>query len=260
MPLYRENAERSNIKTVLHGSINNPPILFLNHDYDYENEGSVWQQLVSDSRFGSAIASAIDKEDVNNTLYFGRYTLDGFTKETFDPEASNRLLDAVGMTKRDPDGFRTDPNGDRFELTITTAEISPDFLGLGELLKNYFESVGIRTTLDVIGNSLFGQRMNGNELMATIHWSDEPIWAPGISEDYWPGFKGHWAPMSEMYFNTKRRIWTETLRPTCKSSSTYTWLGRSFHPQSEAGGSTLRRPRANGFRKHYVTIWAPWAE
>ena len=99
MPLYRDNAERSNIRTVLHGSINNPPILFLNHDYDYETEGSVWQQLVSDPRFGSAIASAIDKEDVNNTLYFGHYTLDGFTKETFDPEASNRLLDEIGMIK-----------------------------------------------------------------------------------------------------------------------------------------------------------------
>jgi AcrR family transcriptional regulator len=34
------------------------------------------------------------------------------------------LLDEVGMTERDADGFRTDPNGDRFELTITTAEIS----------------------------------------------------------------------------------------------------------------------------------------
>ena len=131
MPLYRENAERSNIKTVLHGSINNPPILFLNHDFDYETEGSVWQQLISDPRFGSAIASAIDKEDVNNTLYFGRYTLDGFTKETFDPEASNALLDEIGMTERDGDGFRTDPNGNPFELTITTAEVSPDFLGLG---------------------------------------------------------------------------------------------------------------------------------
>lgn len=253
MPLYRENAEHSNIKTVLHGSINNPPILFLNHDYDYENEGSVWQQLVSDPRFGSAIASAIDKEDVNNTLYFGHYTLNGFTKETFDPEASNRLLDAVGMTGRDADGFRTDPNGNRFELTITTAEVSPDFLGLGELLKNYFENVGIRTTLDVIGSSLFGQRMNGNELMATIHWSDEPIWAPGISEDYWPGFKGHWAPMSEMYFNTNGESGRQP--PPYLQEFFDLHVARKVVPPQSKVGEALYADLVHWFSQHYVTIW-----
>ena len=113
------------------------------------------------------------------------------------------------MTERDADGFRTDPNGDRFELTITTAEISPDFLGLAELLKVYFENVGIRTTIDLIGNDLFGQRMDANELMATIHWSDEPIWGPGISEDYWPDFKGNWAPMSARYFTTNGEVGRE---------------------------------------------------
>ena len=253
MPLYRENAERSNIRTVLHGSINNPPILFLNHDYDYETEGSVWQQLVSDPRFGSAIASAIDKEDVNNTLYFGHYTLDGFTKETFDPETSNRLLDEIGMIEHDADGFRTAPNGNRFELTITTAEVSPDFLGLGELLKSYFENVGIRTTLDVIGSSLFGQRMNGNELMATIHWSDEPIWAPGISEDYWPGFKGHWAPMSEMYFNTNGESGRKP-PPYLQEFFDLHVARKVVPPQSEAG-EALYADLVDWFSQHYVTIW-----
>ena len=253
MPFYRENAERSNIKTVLHGSINNPPILFLNHDFDYETEGSVWQQLISDPRFGSAIASAIDKEDVNDTLYFGHYTLDGFTKETFDPKASNRLLDEIGMTERDVDGFRTDPNGNRFELTITTAEVSPDFLGLGELLKSYFENVGIRTTLDVIGNSLFGQRMNGNELMATIHWSDEPIWAPGISEDYWPGFKGHWAPMSEMYFNTNGESGRKP--PPYLQEFFDLHIARKVVPPQSEVGEALYADLVDWFAQHYVTIW-----
>ena len=253
MPFYRENAERSNIKTVLHGSINNPPILFLNHDFDYETEGSVWQQLISDPRFGSAIASAIDKEDVNDTLYFGHYTLDGFTKETFDPKASNRLLDEIGMTERDVDGFRTDPNGNRFELTITTAEVSPDFLGLGELLKSYFENVGIRTTLDVIGNSLFGQRMNGNELMATIHWSDEPIWAPGISEDYWPGFKGHWAPMSEMYFNTNGESGRKP--PPYLQEFFDLHIARKVVPPQSEIGEALYADLVDWFSQHYVTIW-----
>lgn len=253
MPLYRDHAVRSNIKTVLHGSINNPPILFLNHDFDYETEGSMWQQLVSDPRFGSAIASAIDKEDVNNTLYFGHYTLDGFTKETFDLNAANRLLDEIGMDRRDAAGFRTDLNGNRFELTITTAEISPDFLSLGELLRNYFENVGIRTTLDVIGSSLFSQRMNGNELMATIHWSDEPIWASGISEDYWPGFKGHWAPMSGLYFDTNGESGRKP--PPYLQEFFDLHIARKVVPPQSEVGEALYADLVRWFSEHYVTIW-----
>jgi peptide/nickel transport system substrate-binding protein len=253
MPLYRENAERSNIRTILHGSINNPPILFLNHDFDYENEGSAWQQLVSDPRFGSALASAIDKEDVNQNLYFGLYTLDGFTKENFDAASSNQLLDELGMTGRDADGFRTDPNGGRFELIITTAQISPDFLGLGELLKVYFENVGIRTTLDVIGSDLFNQRMDGNELMSTIHWSDEPIWGPGISEDYLPGAKGRWAPMSARYFNTNGASGRKP--PAYLQEFFDLHVARKAVPPGTPEGQARYAAMVDWFSRHYATIW-----
>ena len=253
MPLYRENAERSNIQTVLHGSINNPPILFLNHDFDYETEGSVWQQLVSDPRFGSALASAIDKEDVNQNLYFGLYTLDGLTKESYDPDAANQLLDDLGMSERDADGLRTDPNGDPFELTITTASISPDFLSLGELLEVYFENVGIRTTFDVIGNDLFGQRMDANELMATIHWSDEPIWGPGISEDYHPSAKGNWAPMSYLYFTSSGASGRQP--PAYLQDFFDLHVGRKAVPPQTTEGEALYAELEEWFADNYVTIW-----
>ena len=253
MPLYTENAERSNIKTVLHGSINNPPILFLNHDFDYETEGSVWQQLVSDPSFGSGLAYAIDKEDVNNNLYFGLYTLDGFTKESYDPAMANQLLDEIGMGERDADGFRTDPNGDRFELVITTAEISPDFLGLGELLKAYFEDVGVRTGLDLISNDLFSQRMGGNELMSTIHWSDEPIWGSGISEDYGPAHKGQWAPASEQYFVTNGESGREP--PAYLQEYFDLHTSRKVVPPQSPEGEVLYAELVDWFANHYATIW-----
>ena len=253
MPLYRLNAERANIKTVLHGSINNPPILFLNHDFDYQTADSVWQRLVTDPRFGSAIACAIDKEDVNNTLYFGLYTLDGYTKENYDPQTANTLLDQIGMDKLDTNRFRTDPDGNRFELRITTAAISPDFLALGELLKAYFEQVGLRTTLDVIGSQLFGQRMNANQLMATIHWSDEPIWGPGISEDYWPSSKGNWAPMSEQYFATNGDSGRHP--PDYLQKFFDLHVARKVVPPQSPEGEALFADLVNWFSHHYATIW-----
>ncbi len=253
LPLYVKNAARSNIATILNGSINNPPLLFLNHDFDYKTEGSIWQSLVSDPRFGSALAHAIDKTDVNNNLYFGMYALDGITKENFDPDASNAQLDEIGMSARDADGFRLDPKGNPFELIITTAEISPDVRGLGELLKQYFEAVGIRTTLDIIGAPLFTERMTANELMATIHWSDEPIWGPGISEDYQPASKGKWAPESHRYFVTSGEAGRKP--PPYLQEFFDLHVARKAVPPMTPKGEELFAELMQWFSEHYATIW-----
>jgi peptide/nickel transport system substrate-binding protein len=253
MPLYTENAEASNVCSVLTGSINNPPLLFLNHDFEYDVEGSVWQQLVTDPRFGSALAYAIDKDDVNENLYFGLFDTNGLTKESYDPDAANALLDELGMSGRDGEGFRTNPNGERFELMITTASIQPDFVPLGELLKTYFEAVGIRTTFDVIEGDLFDERMNANELMATIHWSDGPIWASGISQDYTPQNKGHWAPMSYQYWVSNGASGRQP--PAYIQEFFDLHVARKVVPPGTPEGQAAWAEVENWFATNYATIW-----
>ncbi len=78
------------------------PLLYINHDYDYENSDSQWQVLVQDSerRFGRAVALAIDKHDINESLYFGRYHMDDLvTPIDYDPELANQLLDPSGISQ-----------------------------------------------------------------------------------------------------------------------------------------------------------------
>ncbi len=253
MPLYTQNADSAHIKTVLTGSINNPSLLFLNHDFEYDKDGSAWQKLVSDPRFGSALAYAIDKDDVNKNLYFGLYDTDGITKETYDVDKSNALLDEIGMSKRDSDNFRTDPNGERFEFVITTAEIQPDFVGLGELLKGYFDAVGIRTTLNVVADDLFSQRMTANQTMATIHWSDGPMWAPMISIDYVPYWKGTWAPMSGQYWLSNGASGRKP--PAYIQEFFDIHVARFAVPPGSSEGKAAYAKLEEWFASHYATIW-----
>ncbi|CAI8029763.1 hypothetical protein GBAR_LOCUS16879 [Geodia barretti] len=172
--------EYDGIATVLHGSINNPPVLFLNQDFEYDKEGSAWQTLMNDKRFGKALALSVDKDDVNDNVYFGMYKLDTITDLA----------------------IRFGPDGNPFTLDIITANVSPDFLLVGELFKQYFEEIGVRTSFTVLGSQIWSQRQANNEHMATVHWSDRPIWAPGISEDFGPYAKGDWAQQSYLYYNT----------------------------------------------------------
>ena len=86
LPIYLENADKG-IATVLHGSINNPPVLFLNQDFEYDDPDSQWQMLMNDKRFGKALALSVDKDDVNDNVYFGQYKLDTITDRDVRPRS-----------------------------------------------------------------------------------------------------------------------------------------------------------------------------
>ena len=48
MPTYIQNAERGGYNVVMTGSINGPPTLYVNQDWDYENPDSQWQKMIQD--------------------------------------------------------------------------------------------------------------------------------------------------------------------------------------------------------------------
>ena len=85
-----------------------------------------WRKLMRDVRFRRALSLAIDREEMNEVVYIGlakpsnntimeRSTL--FKPEyaskwaQYDPKLANKLLDEVGLTKRDGQGFRLLPDG-----------------------------------------------------------------------------------------------------------------------------------------------------
>ena len=252
LPIYLQNADKG-IATVLHGSINNPPVLFLNQDFEYDVEGSAWQMLMNDKRFGKALALAVDKDDVNENVYFGQYKLDTITDREYDPAQSNQLLDAAGMDKRDGDGFRLGPDGNPFTLDMITANISPDFLLVGELFKQYFEEVGVRSSFTVLGSQIWGQRMAANEHMATVHWSDRPIWAPGISEDFGPYAKGDWALQSWNYYQSDGE--TGRKPPPYMEEYIDLWEAWKVYPPQSPQGEAAFADLMDWFSRNYVSIW-----
>jgi len=108
------------------------------------------------------------------------------------------------MEKIDSEGYRFTPDGQKFELAITQTIFGgdPDLIPTAELLKGYFEAVGIRTSVKVIQEQLWHQLADANKIMACIHWADEPMWPGGISRDYQPSAKGKWATQSWIYWNS----------------------------------------------------------
>jgi len=85
-----------------------------------------WRKLMRDVRFRRALSLGIDREELNQVVYIGLSTPSNntimprselFKQEyadkwaQYDPKLANKLLDEVGLTKKDSQGFRLLPDG-----------------------------------------------------------------------------------------------------------------------------------------------------
>lgn len=254
MSVFVQNAEQGGYRLFNTGSFNYPIQLFLNHDFDYENPDSSWQKLVGDEAqlFGRALGLAIDPMDINDSVFYGVFGEPFLTTKTYDPDQAEALLDQVGMSARDGEGFRLGLDGQRFVLRISFYEGSTEFAPVAELLKAQIEAVGIRVELDPLGVDLglFNQRKAANEVQASLYWNDGPAWEGGISEDYLPNHKGPWSPMTWKYYISQGK---EGRKPPAYIQEFYDiHTERKSYPPQSAEGKALYERMMQWLDTHYV--------
>lgn len=170
VPLYKENEEKAGFTTVLLDMHVDSSTIFLNFTYD----NPVWQQLVQDIRFRQALSMGINRDEIIESIYYGfaGYPVKTVGEENakYDVDAANALLDELGMTEKDADGFRMGPDGQPFEILLEQAAQAPDIQPVTELLVEQYKAIGIKINAKRIDGSLQTQRRDANELQATVMW------------------------------------------------------------------------------------------
>ena len=74
-----------------------------------------------------------------------------------------------GMDKR-MDGYRLAPNGEPFSILFEVGTFVSDLVQAGELVVENLADLGIKAMVKPIEVGLWGQRIQTNELQATIMW------------------------------------------------------------------------------------------
>jgi peptide/nickel transport system substrate-binding protein len=151
--------------------------IFINLDYKSGKEEGA---ILADKRFRQALSVAIDREEMNtiinrglgrvtqatvdfNSKWFKQSYADAYAQ--YDPALANRLLDEMGMNRRDSAGFRMTPDGRQFTLVPEFSQTPAAVAQSGELIKDYWEKVGIRTNMRILEYSNIGARRDVNEVM-----------------------------------------------------------------------------------------------
>lgn len=185
--LYKQNEQAGGYRVVLLPGNKGADVGFsINQNHPDPVKGSVY----GDVRFRQAISLAIDRDDLNEALFFGLAVPRQFTilpnasfykaewgeaYAQFDPGRANELLDAVGLERRDRDGYRVGADGKTFEMIVeygVGGEAADPSKSL-ELVKEYWEEVGLKVLLKQWEYGYFGQRREDPE--HEIMFKDEPM-------------------------------------------------------------------------------------
>jgi peptide/nickel transport system substrate-binding protein len=119
----------------------------------------VWRTLNRDVRFRRALSLGIDRRTLNNSLLFGLGTEGNNTVvpqsplfedrfrtswATYDPDGASRLLDEIGLTKRNGAGIRLLPDGRELEIIVETDGDSGLVVDGLTLIAEFWREIGVR--------------------------------------------------------------------------------------------------------------------
>lgn len=168
----KENEKRAGYKTLLWRTAKG------SHFVLYPNLNAtdqVWRKLMRDSRFRHALSLGIDRQAINESLFFGLAIESNntvlpdsplykpeyqFTNAKLDVATANRLLDQIGLTKRDSNGIRLLPDGRPAEIIVETAGEDTEQTDILELIGENWAKIGIKlfakpSQRDVVRNRIF---------------------------------------------------------------------------------------------------------
>ena len=118
-----------------------------------------WRKLMRDVRFRRALSLGIDREELNQVVYIGLATASNntimprselFKQEyadkwaQYDPKLANKLLDEVGLTKKDSQGFRLLPDGRPATIIVEHASEETEDNDALALIADNWKKIGIK--------------------------------------------------------------------------------------------------------------------
>jgi len=140
---------------------------------------SVLREIIKDRRFRIALSLAIDREKINELVFYGLGTpmqhsllpLGDLVSKDFtdsyighDPEEANRLLDAMGLKWDKNHQWRLKPDGNVLSLTVM---VQSEFEAAGipqcEIIQKNWEEIGVKLNIDLITLELYEQRIYASE-------------------------------------------------------------------------------------------------
>jgi peptide/nickel transport system substrate-binding protein len=175
----KESEARSHLNTYLWETAQGAHLaIYPNLNADDE----VWRKLFRDVRFRRALSLGVDRNEINQIMFFGLAMGGNNTVlpksplykpeyrqawADFDLDQANALLDEIGLTERADDGLRLLPDGRPMELIVETAGEDTEQADVLELVAATWLKLGLKIHTKPSQREVFRNRVfSGGALMS----------------------------------------------------------------------------------------------
>jgi len=143
----------------------------------------VWRELFHKADFRRALSLAINREDINNAIFYGLakpgnntvlpesslFRPEYHSKWTeYDPERANQLLDSLGLTERNRAGLRLLPDGRPMQIVVETAGEEQEQTDVLELVRDDWREIGIGLFIKPTQREVFYNRIKAGSTQVAI--------------------------------------------------------------------------------------------
>jgi len=188
LPVFLENAQKGNYTVHLDPAFNGSDVaIHMGNAYKADPDIS---KLIKNKDFRHALALGIDRDQLNEAFWLGAGTPGSVAPSpdtlyspgaewnkkwgVYDPKQANELLDKVGLTKKDNEGFRMRPDGKgrlRLEMVTVGGQFVP-YTQIGEMVKQQWKKIGIDVDIKELERNLaFTRDLNNENQMMT--WAND---------------------------------------------------------------------------------------
>jgi peptide/nickel transport system substrate-binding protein len=179
LPVLLENQDRGHFKIHLDLGFNgSDSLLFPNPSYREDPEIGKW---LASADFRRALSLGIDRDQLNQVFWLGLGTPGSVIPastvpespgeewrsrwSTHDPAQANRILDGIGLGKRDSEGFRIrNDNGQRLRIELLVSQtLLATWPQQAEMIAQQWRAIGIAADVKVLERSMANSRIASDQ-------------------------------------------------------------------------------------------------
>jgi peptide/nickel transport system substrate-binding protein len=170
--LYKQNETKGNYNLKFGNIHRTAGAIFVNMTFKDDN----WRKVVQDIRFRQALNMALNRKEIIDAVYYGYAEPTDMVPNKYDEAGAMKLLDAMGLDKKDAEGFRLGPDGKTFTILIEPHNDFWDHGPVAQLAAQFWNKIGIKTTVKPLTGAIWGPKVNANELQATVLFDVSTLW------------------------------------------------------------------------------------